>query len=320
MREGLLSFLACKPQDGVWREWEIHQIEGSANNLLYRATCHEVDWAVKFTIRDQRRPAWREFYALLALQEAGLNIAPAPVYLDESSYTQPVVVQEWCDGMVTAVPPQTDTEWNHLLTLFASLATVTPDKVSQPISEAMVNFTSVGVGIRAIHTQLELIPTSEHPVALDLLLANLQKLPYPQTWASCPRALCHVDGNTLNFLRRPKGWTVVDWENSGWGDPAFEIVDLMCHPKYVDISMSRWEWVMREYVDMTGDETAVVRMRAYYPLTLVWWAARLARMIYEIPRGKDQRLVQPPPGWQNDLRQKMQGYIERATAVLETVG
>ncbi|MCP5097131.1 MAG: phosphotransferase, partial [Chloroflexi bacterium] len=267
MMNALLAYLQNSPQDGRWGEWEVIRIAGSANNLLYRATRDGVDWAVKFTIRDQRRRAWREYHALLAVQEAGLSIAPPPLFLDEQTYAQPVVVQEWWDGEVTAVTPQTDTEWQQLLILFAQLATVTPDKVTQPIVKATVNFSSVAEGAHAIQTQMDMIPTDVHPTALMALFADVQKLPYPQTWASCPRALCHVDGNTLNFLRRPLGWAMVDWENSGWGDPAFEMIDLMCHPKYVDVPMSRWEWVMQEYAAMTGDETAVSRMRAYYPLT-----------------------------------------------------
>jgi len=47
---------------------------------------------------------------------------------------------------------------------------------------------------------------------------------------------------------------------------------------------------------------------------LIWWVARLARMLYEAPRGGDQRLVTRPDGWLEDIRQKYGRYLELARA------
>ena len=86
----------------------------------------------------------------------------------------------------------------------------------------------------------------------------------------------------------------MDWEYSGWGDPAFEIADMMSHPKFMNVPMERWVWVTNLYAEMTGDETAFARIQTYYPLMLVWWVARFARGLYEIPRGLDERLAARP--------------------------
>lgn len=63
----LLTYLAGTPVDGRWCQWQIQRLGGSANNILYRATSSDSDLAVKFTIRDARSRARREYNALLGL-------------------------------------------------------------------------------------------------------------------------------------------------------------------------------------------------------------------------------------------------------------
>lgn len=313
----IVAFLAKSPADGEWCGWEISRINGSGNNILYRATGHGCDWAVKFTIRDERRRAWREFQALTVLQEAGLSIAPKPILLDESRCAQPVVVQSWLEGEVTAVPPQTDSEWHLLLDHYAVLATVSPQTTSVTMLEAGINFNGIKHGLQHIYAHLQMLPESHQPTILCQLIPAVEKMASTIEQEVEPvLGLCRVDGNTLNFVRRADQWLSVDWENCGWGDPAFEIVDLMCHPAYLDVPWPRWEWVMWQYAAKVGDETAVIRIQNTYPVLLVWWIIRLARFLYEVPRGKDERLVQRPDNWQDDIEQKMERYVERVTAVL----
>ena len=130
----LLLFLSeQRPSLTQFQNWHSQQIGGSANNLLYHATNGEFDLAIKFTIQDTRRRAYREYQALLALQEAAPALAPRPISLDETSYSLPVVVQSWVWGEVTAVPPQTDHEWRLLIQHYASISAVTPSKVNIPL-------------------------------------------------------------------------------------------------------------------------------------------------------------------------------------------
>src|SRR3954469_9309531 len=96
------------PADGAWREWRITRVAGAGNNLLFRATSSTHDLAIKFTIRDARDRAGREYTSLLAPQRGGLPIAPAPLWLDRDRYAQPVVVQTWLEGTVLAAPPDDD--------------------------------------------------------------------------------------------------------------------------------------------------------------------------------------------------------------------
>src|SRR5689334_3052545 len=91
----LIEHLESRPAgEEAWREWQIAPITGGANNLLYRATGPAGDFAVKFTRRDERDRAGREWDTLRALDAARLDLAPrAVLYLPDRPL--PAVVQTW---------------------------------------------------------------------------------------------------------------------------------------------------------------------------------------------------------------------------------
>jgi hypothetical protein len=65
------------------------------NGLVYHAVGPPGDLAVKFSARDERQRAQREYGALLALRQAGLDVAPAPVLLDVDFLTVVLVVKKF---------------------------------------------------------------------------------------------------------------------------------------------------------------------------------------------------------------------------------
>jgi len=311
----LLDHLAttAPAADGGWREWLIARVAGAGNNLLFRASSAAHDLAIKFTIRDERDRAGREYAALLALQQAGLAIAPAPLWLDRDRYNQPVVVQSWLAGVARAAPPADDQEWQHLLDHYLMVHSLTPEHGATPLRAAFLDLRSVDDSLREIRRQMALVPAPEQPAELRELVLHTEQARLPD-WPAPQLALCRVDPNTLNFVRRPGAWASVDWENSGWSDPAYEIADLITHPAYASVPSERWEWLIEGYCSRCGDPGAAARVRVYQRLMLVWWVARLARTLYEVPRGGDRRLVERPAGWLADMQEKYRRYLELARA------
>jgi thiamine kinase-like enzyme len=177
----------------------------------------------------------------------------------------------------------------------------------------VLNFASADDGICEIRRQLAYMPPSEQPAELRELVKHVDQAALPG-WPAPQRTLCRVDPNTLNFVRRDTSWASVDWENGGWGDPAFELADLITHPSYAVVPAERWEWLIAAYCAQRSDTAAETRIRVYHRLMLIWWVARLARMLYEIPRGGDRRLVTRPDGWQADIRAKYERYLGMARA------
>jgi aminoglycoside phosphotransferase (APT) family kinase protein len=313
----LLAHLATRPEAGEWQGWNIRPVRGGMNNLVYRATRDGEDLAVKFMRRDERDRAGREYLVLAALVSLGLDLAPRPVLLERDRYELPVVLETWVEGDVLPDPPASDDEWGKLIQHYAAIHQVTPARCTVPIGAAVTNIASVAQGRAMIADQIGRLPAEGRPPGLVELTAQVEQTRWPELPPS-PTALCRVDANTLNFIRRPKGWASVDWENSGWGDPAIEIVDLMTHPVYFSVPTSRWEWVIDTYTAYSGDNTAPERIRVYYPLMLAWWVARTARLIYELPRGIDVRLG-GAPAFMHNLDHQYQHYVELADTALATL-
>src|SRR4051812_1764833 len=186
--------------DGDWREWRVRPVAGAGNNLLFRASSAAHDLAIKFTIRDERDRAGREYAALLALQQAGLAIAPAPLWLDRDSYAQPVIVQTWLAGQVAAAPPASDLEWQQLLSHYLTVHSVTPATSDAALLPAVLNMHSAVDGLDRIRQQLAVIPAPEQPPELRELMRWLERTTFPQ-WPAPALTLCRADPNTLNFIR-----------------------------------------------------------------------------------------------------------------------
>jgi aminoglycoside phosphotransferase (APT) family kinase protein len=155
----------------------------------------------------------------------------------------------------------------------------------------------------------------EPSAELKALWQKLKRKRYPKC-SNVPRGLVHSDPNMLNMIRRTPEWASVDWENSGWGDPAFEIADMITHPAFISVEPERWDWVIERYCVLTGSDQTVERIKIYIQILMVWWVARVARYLYEIPRGLDLRLAERPPYWEAEMQQKYDHYLHAAQRLL----
>jgi hypothetical protein len=179
------------------------------------------------------------------------------------------------------------------------------------LSEAVLNANSVQDGRRIVRQEMARIPRPARPESLQKLLQRFERAELPG-WDDAAVALCRADNNTLNYVRRLGPWASVDWENAGWGDPAFDVADWMTHVAYLEVSPERWRWVVDQYCGLVDDVSTRQRIWTYYHILLVWWVARLARYLYEVPRGLDARLAEWPQGWRAGLGGKYERYLALA--------
>jgi aminoglycoside phosphotransferase (APT) family kinase protein len=315
----LLEFLANGgfQAEGQWQGWQIRRVTGGRNNLLYRACGARGDLAIKFTVRDARDRAGREYGALTALRQAGLLIGPEPILLDRASYAQPVVVQTWLEGQVSATPPTTDGEWQKLVQHLANVHAVTPGRTSVHLPWATIHTSTAQEGKQRVREQVAHIPERAQPASLRALLRQFEACPFPE-WPPAPITLCRLDNNVTNYIRRSGPWASVDWEYSGWGDPAFDVANLVTHVSFMNVSPSRWDWFAARYCELVEDESAALRLQVYRRIFLIWWVARLARYLVEIPQGQDRRLADWPADWQADIEAKYEHYLALAEAAYPT--
>jgi aminoglycoside phosphotransferase (APT) family kinase protein len=314
----LLDYLAAgTPASAAsWQDWHITPIGGGGNNRLYRASDGQADLAIKFTLRDARDRAGREYHTLQALAASGLDIAPRAVLLDRDRYAQPVVVQTWLAGECISSPPATDADWQALVTHLAAAHTLTPANATCSLPAAVLAMESAAAGRQRIAEQGARLPLAEQPAELRDVIGRLERARFPG-WPAPALALTRCDPNISNFVRRPDGWSSVDWEYSGWGDPAFDIADLLTHPAYQPLPAARREWIIARYSATRDDATIALRIRVYTCLMLVWWVARFARLLYETPRGLDDRLAARPADWQATFEAHLADYARAASAALD---
>lgn len=311
----LLDYLhrAQPDEPQQWQDWFIAPIWGGQNNLLYQTRRDETAFAVKFTRLDERRRANREFHTLWALQEAGLDLAPVPFGLAEGRYHgRQAVIQSWLDGMVDPLPPQSPAEWECLLDHILAVQSVKPSNTAVPLSPATLFASHPHELLAYLQQRAAALPPDALMEPVTTLLAHLGKRPFPDHPAP-QLALLHCDPNPRNFVRRPSGWLAVDWENSGWGDPALEIADLMAHAAYMDVPTATWEWVIGLVAERWRDDTAVSRIWDYYPLILTFWVVIFTQSMYELAHNiPNARLAPRSPDWAETLPGKYNHYLALA--------
>lgn len=294
--------------------WRIRRIDGGRNNLLYRATGPAGDVAVKFTRDDGRDRAGHEYMALIALRRTGLDVAPRALLLDRTTYRQPVVVQSWLAGEVGRMP-RTDDDWEGVVRHMVDVHRVTPAVTDVPLPPCAIDVRTARQGQEMVGQQLAMLPEGAQPGPLRALVRRLVAAEFPE-WPAAPVTLCRLDNNIANYIRppgrRPGAWASVDWEYSGWGDPAFDVANLVTHVALKDVPAARWDWFVARYCALVEDETAPQRIGVYRQVMLAWWPVRLARYLYEIPAGRDERLAAWPEGWRKDIKAKYEHYLRLA--------
>lgn len=316
----ILNELAANPLGGhfQWNGWRLGRITDGANNLIYRATSEQADLAIKFTIRDARDRAGREYNTLRALARAGVNLGPRAILLDRQRYAYPVVVQTWVEGTVIDAPPANGAEWRTLLSHFVAIHQLTPEYVAEALPDAVLSIRSPAAARDHVRQQVARLPRSSQPPELQRLLTVIEDMRLP-AWPAPPLTLCRGDPNIRNLIRRLDGWLSVDWENSGWGDPAFEIADLMAHPSYVDVPEAQWMYVITMYSNLSDDQSAIERIPIYHAMMLLWWAARFAFSRYQVTHHQlsdDHQLVPRNASWDAPAGDRLVLYLERAANAL----
>jgi thiamine kinase-like enzyme len=293
--------------------WAANRVPGGQNNVVYRVTgAGAPALAVKFTTPDGRDRAGREHRALRLLEAAGLDVAPRPLALVRRGLPHEAVVATWLDGCVSERPPSDDAGWDLLVTHYAQVHAATAWPACAPAARAVVTMTGTADGRAVVRAGRDLLGGVRPPGDLGRLLDRLERTPLPEV-AAPSVCLCRCDSNVANFVRTDDRWRSVDWENAGWGDPAYELADIRTHPTYAAVPGGRWEMVANRYAELHGDPELPGRAAVYEVLNVCWWAVRLTRMLdaeREPSRLSTRRLAA------DEVRRTHQRYMAWADDVL----
>lgn len=311
-----LSAVENSPDAWTWQDWRLRRVDGGMNNRLFCARRDDLALAIKFTVRDDRDRAGREWNTLHALAEAELRIAPLPILLDRERYAWPVVVQSWIEGEPLQHPPHDDADWEAILAHMIAVHQLTGDRVRRSLPAPVLWATSAEQVLAQIRWQLDRVPVEARPPRLTALIDAVARCRFP-TWDAPTLTLCRADPNIRNFIRRAGPWASVDWEYSGLGDPAFDIADLIAHIAHLDVPAARWDWFVDRYAALCADADCRMRIDVYLPLMLAWWTVRVVRYLRETSQGLDPRLVEPAPDWRAAKEAQLSIYFDRAERALD---
>lgn len=335
---GLLQAVAAAQarQAQTWTEHDVkvQRITGGANNALYRVEAGGEHVACKLCVKDDRQRARREFSALRVLEATGLDVAPQPLWLDESCavVSYPAVAYRWTSGSSLG-PELTSRQLAVLIESLQQIHRVRPgDLAGYELADAWFHWFDFEPYLDELHGLL-----AEHgPWLIDTerrgreLCARLERLveACAQVVASSnadprrelvPMRLCRVDPGLANALWCEDGWIRwVDWEYSGWGDPALELADLRWHVSLEVLSSAEHAWLRESYRRPPGDTGFEGRLAVWDRLISTRWACLILRWLWSAHEGPDRERLTQPTGDVVALRARLLRFIERAEhAVLE---
>lgn len=306
----------------------VQRVRGGANNAMYRLRDNGGEYACKLCVADERHRAQREYASLRLLERAGLDIAPQPILIDESCAVLPfpVVSYRWIEGK-TLAPPLSDVQLSAVLQSIQSFHALAPENSSDSnLCDAWFHWFSFDpylaelnkflheygewlvlndVDGRGIFTRLERL--------VERCVATVTRSRVDPSRESTSIRLSHVDPNLANAIwdeHQRLRW--VDWEYSGWGDPALELADLRWHIALENMTEEQHAWFRTRYQRPAGDDEFEERLGIWDRILVTRWTFLIARMLWIAHNGPDRVRLTMPVENSADTRSRLIRTIERA--------
>ncbi len=314
----------------------VRRVTGGANNALYRVETDGQTYAAKLCVADGRRRAAREYGALRLLRAAGLDIAPQPVWLDESSEVVPfpLVVYHWLPGEPLG-PSPTSRQLAALLESVHSMHALRQDDFEDSdLSDAIFHwfdFEPYLAELRDFMAKYESWLATTKPGGqnlwnrlvrlVDSCTETLTTTAADPSRGCFPLRLCHVDQNLANALWGKDGrlrW--VDWEYSGWGDPALDVAEPRWHAALVGLSEAQQTWLRENYRRPEDDPSFDDRLAVWDHLLATRWPLAILRLLWSEYNGPDRVRLTRPANDPVELRARLVRFIERAEWLVDNQG
>lgn len=305
----------------------VRRVMGGANNALYRIEVEGGRYACKLCVEDSRQRAAHEFRSLTLLHQAGLDIAPKPLWLDESCTIVrfPVVMYHWLPGSPLE-PPLSTHQLALLLDSFQRVHAIRPDDVDSDLADSWWHWFDFSRYLDELDGLLNTygpwLATTD-PGGRDLRdrLAQLVDGCGQVVRASdvdparehVTVGLCRVDANLANTVLGADGrlrW--VDWEFCGWGDLALDLADMRWHAALAGLSETEHRWVRDNYRRPDDDPKFDERLAVWDRIIATRWPFLILRRLWSLHHGPDRVRLTPVTADRGLVRLRLAGFIERA--------
>jgi aminoglycoside phosphotransferase (APT) family kinase protein len=312
-----------RTEDGV----AVHRVKGGYNNALYQIEADGVRYACKLCVADGRHRAAQEYGALRTLHAAGLDIAPGPLWLDESRTIAPfpAVIYRWLSG-APLQPPLTANQLAALLDSIQHIHALRSGDSDSGLRDSWFHKFDFGWYLAELGDFLEKygpwLATTD-PAGPDLrdrlmrLIDHCAEVvavsgvdPGREHVALC---LCRVDANLANSVwGADKRLRWVDWEFSGWGDPALDLSDLRWHAALAGLSEAGHRWLRDNYRRPADDLAFDERLAVWDHIIATRWPLLILRWLWSQYHGPDRVRLTQPTADPAELRARLVRFIERA--------
>jgi len=346
---GLAGRLHASGQDELCANgYHLQRLRRGMNNAVYRVgrlaavaapgDLPPGEFAIKLFVPDERQRARRELCALQLLARAGLDLAPQPLAFDPTCQAAPypALVCTWLPGEPLQPPLDVDI-LQALLDSFQRLSALQPGQVDdfaeadlplawfhwrqrQPYLDELDGFmVSLGSWLGSLSPDRAALQAR-----LAGLLAHLRRTwdgnRAPVEGGAFPLCLAHVDLNLSNCIAGPDGRVrCVDWEFSGWGDPAMELADLRWHAALAGLTPAQHAWLRQHYRPPAGDLHFWERVALWDALLLVRWPFLILRWLWSLYNGPDRLRLSQVEVTPAELWQRLEWMIARAETHLPDV-
>jgi aminoglycoside phosphotransferase (APT) family kinase protein len=308
-------------EDGI----AIQRVSGGNNNALYRVEADGCAAAVKLCVADARQRAAREYAAMRVLRDAGLDLAPEPVGLDESCAVvpYPTVIYHWLAGQ-TLGPALTDAQLAALLASLEQMHALEP-RPSQSLMDCWFHWFDFSRYLDELNdfrphvAWLEQADPDGRELSARLarlvrgcerFIAGARVNPRRD---AITRRLCRADTNLANAIWGDDGrvrW--VDWEYSGWGDPALELAETRWHIALAELTPAQHAWLRHNYRRPPGDASFDERLAVWDRLITTRWAFLMLRALWSAHNGPDRVRLSRLTATPEQLRARLIQFVERA--------
>jgi aminoglycoside phosphotransferase (APT) family kinase protein len=292
------------------------------NNRLYDIWAGERHLIAKEYMRFREFPEGplREYRSLQLA--APLDIAPQPVLFEPATHNGlgPIVVYAWMDGEMWDRRRPTG-QLGQLARLWLRMNAAPTENVwsSRDHHNTASHIAArTDTWLRAYAAWVEAaFPQGRRAVDLCFHLFEARRRIVVDLEQRKPVfCFCHPDHRFANVIQRPNGQLgLVDWEHSGWGDPARDLADLITHANQEDLlHWGEWQPFLEPYLAGRAylDPELGDRMRLYLGLHPLFWLAFLLAKS-GVPRAEAGSLA----GWTiNGMRadDRLRRFLARALA------
>lgn len=321
--------LAHRSAQETWQDdcTYIRRVPGGMNNALYYLSSKGLEAAFKLCVPDERQRAHREYGALTLLQNAGADLCPVPLGLDDTRrwLPYPVVIYEWLSGeQLSGAPSQV--QWELLADNYQRLHAVRCDTSDIDMPVAFFHWFDRAPYLEELEDFVErytpwlnnayddgLEITKRLRRLIQRCVSAFRENSVNIKTVNIPLCLCRVDPNPANIILGPDNhlrW--VDWEFSGWGDPALDLADLRWHAAFLEVDIEMHQSLRARYKPLERDRTFYKRLALWDSLVAVRWPLLVLRLLWSQENGPDRLRLTKPSVDKDILWARLENLIVRA--------